>query len=207
MPYGIIDKYQLFKDSLSTKLHNVKAWRTVIMQYFYDKDSVSVNQANTEFVDTWRSSLVRTFNGPLWKVIRQRGQSTPKLTTTVTMRLNCIFCSYFDSKFSPFCRDFFLLLPTINKPKYKEKLVVPCHQFSFMQWNKVHQKIKETLGVDNTYTFLNVFICPHYHQLWYMEVVPWWLNCTLKNQYHCTLICSTPCNDYILILSIWLTHL
>lgn len=52
MPYGITDRYQLFRESLSTKLHNVKAGKTVIVQYFYNEDSVSLHQANKEFVDT-----------------------------------------------------------------------------------------------------------------------------------------------------------
>jgi hypothetical protein len=52
MPYGIIDRYQLFRESLSTKLHNVKACQTVTVQYVYNEDSVSVHQAIKEFVDT-----------------------------------------------------------------------------------------------------------------------------------------------------------
>jgi hypothetical protein len=52
MPYGIIDRYQLFNESLSAKLHNVKACQTVIVQYFYNKVSVSVHQVNKEYVDT-----------------------------------------------------------------------------------------------------------------------------------------------------------
>jgi hypothetical protein len=51
MPYGITDRYQLFRENLSTKLH-VKTCKTVIVQYFYNEDSISVHQANKEFIDT-----------------------------------------------------------------------------------------------------------------------------------------------------------
>jgi hypothetical protein len=52
LPYSIIDRYQLFRENLSTKLHNVKASKTVIVQYFCNEDGVSVHQTNKEFVDT-----------------------------------------------------------------------------------------------------------------------------------------------------------
>jgi hypothetical protein len=52
MPYGTTDRDQLFNESLSAKLHNVNACQTVIVQYFYNENSVSVHQVNKEFVDT-----------------------------------------------------------------------------------------------------------------------------------------------------------